>query len=88
MANRKIKLGIYQHYKGGEYELIAVAHHSETLEEMVVYKTLSKKEGILFEKGSIWVRPLGMFIEEIEIDGKHVPRFRFLYERAGKEACV
>ena len=64
----KLKLGIYRHYKGNKYEVTGIAKHSETLEEMVVYKAL-------YGEGQIWVRPLKMFMEEVEVDGKKVPRF-------------
>jgi hypothetical protein len=63
-----IALGRYRHYKGGEYEVIGVARHSETLEPMVVYRPLYNDTGL-------WVRPHGMFIGQIEIDG--VLRRRF-----------
>jgi hypothetical protein len=71
-----IKLGKYQHYKGKFYEVIGVARHSETLEEMVVYRALyDSKE---FEKNALWVRPKKMFLEKIMIDGKKIPRFRYV----------
>ncbi len=63
-----LKLGKYRHYKGKEYEVIGVAKHSETLEEFVVYKAL-------YDEGQIWVRPLQMFLEKVEIGGKRIPRF-------------
>jgi len=63
-----LQLGKYRHYSGKEYELIGVARHSETLEELVVYKPLYIEDGL-------WVRPLKMFEEEVEIDGKIMPRF-------------
>lgn len=63
-----IALGRYRHYKGGEYEVIGVARHSETLEPMVVYRPLYNETGL-------WVRPHAMFIGQIEIDG--VLRRRF-----------
>jgi hypothetical protein len=66
-----IKLGKYRHYKGKDYELIAIAKHSETLEEMAVYKAL-------YGNSQIWVRPLSMFTEEVEVGGKRVPRFEFI----------
>lgn len=65
-----LKRGVYEHYKGNKYELLYIANHSETLEKMVVYKAL-------YGDGEIWVRPLSMWEEKIEIDGKRVPRFRF-----------
>ncbi len=66
-----IKLGKYKHYKGNEYEVIGVAKHSETMEELVVYKAL-------YGEQLLWVRPAGMFEEEVEIDGKKVPRFEYI----------
>ena len=63
-----LPLGRYRHYKGGEYEVIGVARHSETLEPMVVYRPLYNDSGW-------WVRPLAMFIEDIEVDGVRQPRF-------------
>lgn len=63
-----IALGRYRHYKGGEYEVIGVARHSETLEPMVVYRPLYNDTGL-------WVRPYGMFVERIEIDGVLRQRF-------------
>ncbi|MBI4713993.1 DUF1653 domain-containing protein [Candidatus Uhrbacteria bacterium] len=66
-----LKLGKYKHYKGKNYDVIGVARHSETLEEIVVY---------FDEKKDLWVRPFKMFSEEIEIDGKKVPRFEFISE--------
>ncbi len=74
----KIKLGKYQHYKGNFYEVIGVAHHSETLEELVIYRALYKSEK--WGENSLWVRPLKMFLESVEVDGKKVPRFRFVGE--------
>ena len=71
----KVQLGKYKHYKGKEYEVIAIARHSETLEELVVYKALYQSEG-----ENSWVRPMNMFIEELEIDGKKTPRFEYLGE--------
>lgn len=68
----EFKPGIYKHYKGKEYKAFWVARYSETEEEMVVYQTL-------YGEFSYWVRPLAMFMEEIEIDGKRVARFH--YER-------
>ena len=60
--------GRYRHYKGGEYELIGMARHSETLEPMVVYRPLYNATGI-------WVRPHAMFFEQVEVDGQLQPRF-------------
>lgn len=66
-----VKRGLYRHYKGNRYQVHTVAKHSETLEEMVVYQAL-------YDGGQFWVRPASMFVEEVEIDGKNVPRFEFL----------
>ncbi|MBD5398678.1 DUF1653 domain-containing protein [bacterium] len=63
--------GIYRHYKGNLYEVLAVAKHSETLENMVVYKAL-------YGEGLVWVRPLLMFEEEIIKDGKNIKRFELI----------
>ena len=60
--------GRYRHYKGGEYEVIGVARHSETLEPLVVYRPLYNASGF-------WVRPHRMFFESIDIDGRTQPRF-------------
>lgn len=66
-----LKIGKYKHYKGGLYEVLGTAKHSETLEDMVVYQALSGD-------GQMWVRPLKMFLEEVEIDEKKVARFAYL----------
>jgi hypothetical protein len=63
--------GIYEHYKGNRYEVIDVASHSETLGKLVVYRALYGEWGL-------WVRPLDMFSEDVEVDGKQVARFRFI----------
>lgn len=73
---KNIKLGKYQHYKGNFYEVVGVARHSETLEELVVYKALYESKD--FGKDSLWVRPLKMFFEKVEVDGKKLPRFKFV----------
>ena len=67
----EIKLGKYRHYKGGEYEVIGVANHSETLERMVVYRAL-------YGDGEIWVRPLSMWSESVVLNGITVPRFSYI----------
>ena len=67
----EIKKGIYEHFKGNRYELLEIATHSETLEKMVVYKALYGEFGI-------WVRPLSMWTETVERDGKTIPRFRYI----------
>jgi len=68
MRNQKIKLGIYKHYKGGEYEVLGVSRNSETNEELVVYRaTKGERE--------FWVRPKDMFLELVDVAGKDIPRF-------------
>lgn len=67
----EIKLGKYRHFKGKEYEVVAIAKHSETLEEMVVYKAL-------YDGGSVWVRPAVMWNEQVERDGKIFQRFTYI----------
>lgn len=66
-----IALGKYRHYKGNEYEVIAIAKHSETLEEMVVYRALYGEFGI-------WVRPTSMWNEEVNVDGILQKRFEII----------
>lgn len=73
----ELNLGTYKHYKGKEYEVIGLARHSETLEELVVYKALYDSKH--FGNNSLWVRPKSMFLETVDIDGEKIPRFRFLY---------
>jgi hypothetical protein len=66
--------GKYQHIKGKFYEVIGTAHHSETFEELVVYRALFASEE--YGENALWVRPKKMFTEIVERDGKQVPRFR------------
>lgn len=68
-----IKPGIYRHYKGNLYEVIGSVRHSETLEELILYKALYKSEG-----ENLWVRPGKMFSEQVEVEGKRVLRFTFV----------
>ena len=63
-----IKPGIYTHFKGNQYEVVGTATHSETLEEMVVYRDLAGE-------GGLWVRPLVMWEEVVERDGCQIKRF-------------
>lgn len=63
-----VKPGRYRHFKGNEYEVIGTARHSETLEEMVVYRAL-------YGDGGLWVRPAAMWTEQVERDGYRGPRF-------------
>ena len=67
---KSLKLGIYEHYKGKNYQVLGVVVHSETLEELVLYKAL-------YGKRLLWVRPLKMFLEKVEHEGKVRERFKF-----------
>ena len=67
----KIKIGKYRHYNGKDYQVLGVAKHSETGEELVVYKKL-------YDDYALWVRPVEIFTEMVEMDGKKVPRFEYL----------
>ena len=69
----ELKLGKYRHFKGGEYQLLGIAHHSETMELMVVYHALYGTQGL-------WVRPAAMWTETVDRDGYHGPRFIFIEE--------
>ena len=71
MESNEIKLGEYEHFKGNKYEVLGVAKNSETMEKLVVYKAL-------YGNYDLWVRPLKMFLEEVEIEGKKIKRFRYL----------
>jgi hypothetical protein len=73
MAKPLIRAGIYRHFKGGLYKVISVAKHTETNEEMVVYKSVN-------DEHQLWVRPLEMFNEKVKVEGKLVPRFEFIKE--------
>jgi len=68
-----VKIGKYKHYKDKDYEVIGLARHSETLEDMVVYRAL-------YDDHVLWVRPVKMFEELVEIDGRKVPRFDYIGE--------
>ena len=75
----EITPGRYRHYKGYDYTVLGVARHSETLEELVVYRQEYGDHGL-------WVRPAAMFAETVEIDGRRVPRFRWLEEGSTAES--
>jgi hypothetical protein len=66
-----LPLGHYRHYKGGDYEVMALARHSESGEAMVVYRPLYNDSGW-------WVRPYAMFVETVEVGGKTLPRFAWI----------
>jgi len=69
----EIKIGKYRHFKGKEYEVLAIAKHSETEEELVVYRAL-------YGEGQIWVRPVSMWQEKVEREGKIYDRFTYMEE--------
>ena len=71
-----IKPGIYRHYKGNQYEVIGFAKHSETVEDMVIYKAL-------YGEGGTWVRPLSMWEELVEVNGQIMKRFEYLGDYSG-----
>jgi len=60
--------GLYRHYKGNDYRVLGLARHSETRAPLVVYQALYGERGL-------WVRPAAMFVEDVEVNGKSVPRF-------------
>ena len=64
----RMEPGTYRHYKGNRYEVLGVARHSETEEQLVVYRAL-------YGEGALWVRPLAMFQELVRVDDTLVPRF-------------
>lgn len=63
-----VQTGRYRHYKGGEYDVIGVVRHSETLEVLVLYRPL-------YGEGALWVRPYAMFFGDVEVSGRVQPRF-------------
>ncbi len=71
-----IPTGTYRHYKGNTYQVLGVAKHSETEEELVIYRALYGELGL-------WVRPLEMFCDNVEVEGKRIPRFEFLQNQDG-----
>ena len=72
--NVTVKPGIYQHYKGPEYQVLDIVTHSETGEQLVLYRPL-------YGEGKLWVRPLEMFTEEVSVAGQRLPRFEYLREK-------
>lgn len=64
----EVPKGIYRHFKGGVYEVLCLAKHSETEEDMVIYRNVAEPE-------KIWARPLAMWQETVERDGRRFPRF-------------
>jgi len=74
-----IKKGIYKHYKNKLYEVLGISIHSETLEELVLYKALYNDTE--FWEWALWVRPKEMFFENIVIDGIEKPRFEYIWDK-------
>lgn len=68
-----VRPGRYRHYKGRDYIVLGIARHSETEEELVVYR-------LDYGDYSLWVRPLAMFVETVQVDGREVPRFAYVEE--------
>ena len=71
MTETTIKTGLYQHFKGNQYQVIDLVNHSETEEVLVLYRPL-------YGEGKLWVRPVELFIDKKEFDGKLVSRFTYL----------
>ena len=67
----QIEPGIYQHFKGKKYRAIGIAKHSETLEDLVIYEALYDNN-----ISKLWARPVSIFLDEVELGGKKVPRFK------------
>ncbi|MBQ2597497.1 MAG: DUF1653 domain-containing protein [Oscillospiraceae bacterium] len=72
-----VRPGVYRHFKGNYYQVLGVARHSETLEELVVYRALYGERGL-------WVRPASMWNETVERDGRTMPRFTFVEEETAR----
>jgi hypothetical protein len=73
MTEHPLRPGRYRHYKGNEYQVVGVARHSETEEELVVYRQL-------YGEAALWVRPRAMFEETVTVAGRAQPRFAFVGE--------
>jgi hypothetical protein len=72
----EIKIGKYEHYKGKQYEVLDVARHSETLEELVIYRALYDSEE--FGSNALWARPKSIFLKKVNIDEKETCRFKYI----------
>ncbi len=71
MQSNEIRRGIYEHYKGNQYEVLGEATHSETMEKLVLYKAL-------YGKYDLWVRPKKMFTEKVFVEGREKERFTYI----------
>ncbi len=69
----ELVLGVYRHYKGGHYRVLAVAKHSETMADYVVYEALSGTASNRY-----WIRPIDMFVSSVMLEGKQVQRFEWV----------
>lgn len=78
MDSHSVTPGRYRHYKGHEYEVIGVGHHSETLEPLVIYRARYISDE--FGPDALWVRPIAMFSEMVDSNGKQTPRFERIPE--------
>jgi hypothetical protein len=78
--SKEIKRGVYRHYKGNPYKVLGVAMHSETAEKMVIYQALYDCPDLEDEYGArpYFVRPYNLFLETVKINGKEVPRFKYI----------
>lgn len=65
-----IRIGEYRHFRGGRYKVMGIAEHSETREELVIYRSLKNNK--------VWARPKKMFLEQVKYNDKIVPRFEYL----------
>ena len=79
-AMEALKTGRYRHFKGGEYELLGIATHSETMEPMVVYRALYGQQGL-------WVRPAAMWTETVHAENYEGPRFQYIGEVICQTKC-
>ena len=77
-----MKKWIYRHYKWHIYEVLFVGRHTETEEQMVVYKSIDKDNACdNWTPDTIWIRPLSMFLENVNIDWKETPRFEYIWNK-------
>lgn len=72
----RVKPGKCHHFKGKNYEVIGIGHHSETLEELVIYRALYDSPE--FGKNALWARPVESFIGSVEKNGKKISRFKYI----------
>lgn len=80
MVTNLVLGGLYQHYKGKNYIVRDLVKHSETLETLVFYECLYENP-----EGKLWVRPIKMFLESVEVEGKTIPRFKYIGDQKGNQ---